>query len=204
MIQRTTKPQRLALALTVLTALGLAGLTTHSALAQRGRRPAAPSRGESSLSQLPVVRERLSNGLRVVLSPDRSIPTVGIALYYDVGSRNEQRGITAPHHNPRFDIDESCLPQGVAISDDRGATWRLGFRRPDFYISTVDVAPGHPERSVLWLKLDGCFEQLPGCSDAARPSATSVVSGCPACRISLAQAGTVNACEASLNTTKRA
>ena len=31
------------------------------------------------------------------------------------------------------------------------------------------VAPGHPERSLLWLKLDGCFEQLPGCSDATRP-----------------------------------
>lgn len=35
--------------------------------------------------------------------------------FFFLGSRNEQRGITAPHHNPRFDIDESCLPQGVAI-----------------------------------------------------------------------------------------
>jgi len=25
------------------------------------------------------------------------------------------------------------------------------------------VDPGHPERSFLWLKLDGCFAELPGC-----------------------------------------
>lgn len=31
------------------------------------------------------------------------------------------------------------------------------------------VTPGHPERSFLWLKLDGCYTQLPGCSDASRP-----------------------------------
>jgi amidohydrolase len=35
--------------------------------------------------------------------------------YFFLGARNEARGITAPHHNPHFDIDESCLPQGVAI-----------------------------------------------------------------------------------------
>ena len=34
----------------------------------------------------------LDNGLRVVLRPDPAIPVVGIALYYDVGSRNEERG----------------------------------------------------------------------------------------------------------------
>jgi amidohydrolase len=35
--------------------------------------------------------------------------------FFFLGARNEARGITAPHHNPHFDIDESCLPQGVAI-----------------------------------------------------------------------------------------
>lgn len=32
-----------------------------------------------------------------------------------LGARDETRGFTYPHHNPRFDIDEACLPQGVAI-----------------------------------------------------------------------------------------
>lgn len=35
--------------------------------------------------------------------------------FFFLGARNEERGIVAPHHNPRFDIDERCLPQGVAI-----------------------------------------------------------------------------------------
>src|SRR4029434_7590447 len=36
----------------------------------------------------------LANGLRVVFSPDRTIPVVSIAVYYDVGSRNEKEGRT--------------------------------------------------------------------------------------------------------------
>ena len=32
-----------------------------------------------------------------------------------VGAGNEAKGITAPHHSPRFDIDESALPRGVEL-----------------------------------------------------------------------------------------
>jgi amidohydrolase len=35
--------------------------------------------------------------------------------FFFLGARNEARGFAAPHHNPHFDIDENCLPQGVAI-----------------------------------------------------------------------------------------
>jgi amidohydrolase len=35
--------------------------------------------------------------------------------FFFLGARDSQRGFDFPHHNPRFDIDESCLPQGVAI-----------------------------------------------------------------------------------------
>jgi amidohydrolase len=35
--------------------------------------------------------------------------------FFFLGARNEALGFTAPHHNPHFDIDEACLPQGVAI-----------------------------------------------------------------------------------------
>jgi predicted Zn-dependent peptidase len=40
----------------------------------------------------------LANGLRVILSPDRSVPVVSIAVYYDVGSRNEREGRTGFAH----------------------------------------------------------------------------------------------------------
>ncbi len=41
---------------------------------------------------IPVDEHRLENGLRVVLSPDPRVPIVGVAAYYDVGSRNEVPG----------------------------------------------------------------------------------------------------------------
>jgi predicted Zn-dependent peptidase len=41
---------------------------------------------------VPVQVERLDNGLRVVMSPEHSAPTVAVAVYYDVGSRVEERG----------------------------------------------------------------------------------------------------------------
>ncbi len=38
--------------------------------------------------------------------------------FFFLGARNDAAGLNAPHHNPRFDIDERCLPQGVAILCD--------------------------------------------------------------------------------------
>jgi zinc protease len=50
------------------------------------------------LPPTPIEQFRLANGLRVVLSPDRSIPVVSVAVYYDVGSRNEKEGRTGFAH----------------------------------------------------------------------------------------------------------
>ena len=38
--------------------------------------------------------------------------------FFMLGARNDERGLNFPHHNPRFDIDESSLPKGVAILCD--------------------------------------------------------------------------------------
>ncbi len=53
---------------------------------------ATAEQGGTALSSLQVSRATLDNGLRVVMSSDRTIPTVAVAMYYDVGSRNEVRG----------------------------------------------------------------------------------------------------------------
>jgi zinc protease len=50
------------------------------------------------LPSTPIEEFTLANGLRVVLSPDRAIPVVSIAVYYDVGSRNEKEGRTGFAH----------------------------------------------------------------------------------------------------------
>lgn len=38
--------------------------------------------------------------------------------FFFLGTRDDSRGLNYPHHNPRFDIDESALPTGVAILCD--------------------------------------------------------------------------------------
>ena len=42
----------------------------------------------------PIEQFSLGNGLRVVLNEDHSVPVVSVAVYYDVGSRNEREGRT--------------------------------------------------------------------------------------------------------------
>lgn len=50
------------------------------------------------LPPTPIEEFTLANGLRVVLSEDHSIPVVSVAVYYDVGSRNEKEGRTGFAH----------------------------------------------------------------------------------------------------------
>ena len=35
--------------------------------------------------------------------------------YFFVGGRNEERGMVHPHHSPRFDLCERCMPVGVEV-----------------------------------------------------------------------------------------
>ncbi len=42
-------------------------------------------------------------------------------------------------------------------------------RRALAYPSIERVTAGHPERSFLWLKINGCYRQLPGCSEMGGP-----------------------------------
>jgi predicted Zn-dependent peptidase len=46
----------------------------------------------------PIESTRLANGLRVVVSEDRSAPVVSVNLWYDVGSRHEPEGQTGFAH----------------------------------------------------------------------------------------------------------
>ena len=57
---------------------------------------AAPRRAR--VPQVHYTAYRLSNGLRVILSPDRSAPVAAVSVTYDVGSRNERPGRTGFAH----------------------------------------------------------------------------------------------------------
>jgi predicted Zn-dependent peptidase len=60
-------------------------------------------------TKYPVERRTLPNGLRVVLTPDRSAPVVGVAAVYDVGIRSEPEGRTGFAH-----LFEHLMFQGSA------------------------------------------------------------------------------------------
>lgn len=50
------------------------------------------------LPPVPIVEYTLDNGLRVILSRDATIPVVSVAVYYNVGSRDERKGRTGFAH----------------------------------------------------------------------------------------------------------
>jgi predicted Zn-dependent peptidase len=66
-----------------------------------------------------IKREKLDNGLRVVLLPDHTSPTVAVDVVYDVGGRNEERGRSGFAH-----LFEHMMFQGSA-NVPRGEHFRL-------------------------------------------------------------------------------
>ncbi|NOT47794.1 MAG: insulinase family protein [Acidobacteria bacterium] len=62
-----------------------------------------------NLPPLDIEQYTLDNGLRVVLNRDDSVPVVALAVYYDVGSRNEREGRTGFAH-----LFEHMMFQGSA------------------------------------------------------------------------------------------
>jgi amidohydrolase len=60
--------------------------------------------------------ENVSSGERTMGSEDAAYFTREIpGCYFFLGAANHERGLDAPHHNPRFDFDEHVLPIGVAV-----------------------------------------------------------------------------------------
>ncbi len=113
--------------------------------------------------KVPVERHRLSNGLRVTLSLDRSTPIVAVNLWYAVGSRNERPGRTGFAH-----LFEHMMFQGSAnVPKNRhfeaieqaggslnASTW---FDRTNYY----ETVPSHHLELALWLESDRMGWMLP-------------------------------------------
>jgi hypothetical protein len=66
----------------------------------KAKQPAAPAEKPAKPAPPPVAptlnlqvqKATLENGLRVVMNVDRTSPTIAVAVTYDVGARNEERG----------------------------------------------------------------------------------------------------------------
>ncbi len=105
---------------------------------------------------LTVERFQLANGLRVLLVPDASVPTIAVAVTYDVGSRDEAVGRTGFAH-----LFEHMMFQGSA-NVPRGAFDRYLSARGGSNNGTTnedrteyfEQLPSHELPLALWLEAD--------------------------------------------------
>jgi predicted Zn-dependent peptidase len=105
---------------------------------------------------IPIERHRLDNGLKIVLSHDDSAPIVAVNLWYNVGSRNEPRGLTGfahlfehmmfqgSEHVPKGGHFELVERAGGSLN---ATTW---FDRTNYY----ETLPAHQLELALWLEAD--------------------------------------------------
>jgi zinc protease len=124
--------------------------------------PASPSAGKDPVIEsldrlaLSIQRRTLANGLRVVLNPDPTSPTVAVAVTYDVGSRNEAPGRSGFAH-----LFEHMLFQG-SKHVPKGAHFTLVSERGGSLNGTTsadrtnyfEVVPASELELLLWLESD--------------------------------------------------
>jgi predicted Zn-dependent peptidase len=109
-----------------------------------------------TLPQVPIEEFTLENGLRVVMSEDRSVPVVSVAVYYDVGSRNEREGRTGFAHlfeHMMFQGSEN-VPKAAHFQYifNSGGTMNgtTSSERTNYY----ETLPSHQLPLALWLESD--------------------------------------------------
>jgi len=116
----------------------------------------AGAAGASREPKYPIRQFTLGNGLRVVVSEDHSAPVVGLALAYNVGSRDEVKGRTGFAHlfeHMMFQGSEH-VPRGAfdqAIEGNGGVS--NGFTR-DEVTTYIESFPSEKLPLVLWLEAD--------------------------------------------------
>jgi len=116
-------------------------------------RPRAPRTAQPSYA---VERARLDNGLRVVISPDRTSPVVAVAVYYDVGMRSEPQGRTGFAH-----LFEHLMFQGSAnlgktehFTYVQGSGGSLNGSTHVDYTNYYEVLPSSATERALFLEAD--------------------------------------------------
>jgi len=105
---------------------------------------------------VPVTYYKLSNGLKVVLSPEHSAPLVTVAVYYNIGFRIEPKDRTGFAH-----LFEHLMFQGsknlgkmefIRLVESNGGVLN-GSTRFDF-TNYFAVMPAHKTETLLWAEAD--------------------------------------------------
>jgi len=109
-----------------------------------------------AVPEVPFFYERLPNGLRYVLSEDHLAPVVAVNVWYDVGSKHEERGKTGFAHlfeHIMFQgsrhvakTEHQGLIQGAGGTNN-GTTW---LDRTNYF----ETLPSHQLELAIWLEAD--------------------------------------------------
>ncbi len=111
---------------------------------------------ETTRLHIPIERSVLPNGMRLILSPDRSVPVVTVYMIYGVGARAEERGRTGFAHlfeHMMFQGSENA-PKGMhfKLVESNGGSLN-GSTHPD-YTDYFEVLPSNKLEVGLWLESD--------------------------------------------------
>ncbi len=85
-------------AVSALLAGSIAGASVFAQMPNNTKTTGDKMSANFKLPPLKIEQFTLDNGLRVVLNQDNSVPVVSVAVYYNVGSRNEREGRTGFAH----------------------------------------------------------------------------------------------------------
>lgn len=104
----------------------------------------------------PIEQFALDNGLRVVLNEDHSVPVVSVAVYYDVGSRNERVGRTGFAHlfeHMMFQGSEN-VPKAAHFQYISNAGGTMNGTTSSERTNYFETLPANQLPLALWLESD--------------------------------------------------
>ncbi|PYS20941.1 MAG: hypothetical protein DMF72_19055 [Acidobacteria bacterium] len=104
----------------------------------------------------PIEQYTLSNGLRVILNEDHSVPVVSVAVYYDVGSRNEREGRTGFAHlfeHMMFQGSEN-VPKAAHFQYISNAGGTMNGTTSSERTNYFETLPANQLPLALWLESD--------------------------------------------------
>jgi zinc protease len=135
----------------------LSSLLCLSSAGLAQNKPASkPAPVSTSSFQVPVEYYKLKNGLRVVLSPDHTAPTIAVGVYYRIGFRIEPKDRTGFAH-----LFEHMMFQGsqnlgkmefIKLVQENGGVLN-GSTRFDF-TNYFEVMPSNKLETALWAEAD--------------------------------------------------
>jgi len=105
---------------------------------------------------IPIEQFTLGNGLRVVLAEDHAVPVVSVAVYYDVGSRNEKPGRTGFAHlfeHMMFQGSEN-VPKAAHFQYVSNAGGTMNGTTSSERTNYFETLPANQLPLALWLESD--------------------------------------------------